>query len=218
MRERQLVIFDFDGVIMDTEWAHEEVKREMYRERKIPCPDNLAFAVGHSVRDSWSHILGEKRTDSLVEELARSQFQRTYRKLREKRQQLPGGLKGLLQNLKASGYLLAVCSGSDEDFVRAILKDWKLDLHFDHVQGGDGIPKLKPAPDIYLVLLKQAGIPAKEAVAVEDSLSGSRAARSAGIHCIRYTDGGRNQQPLDEGEMTVDTMEELEKILQNVPI
>ena len=58
MKEVRLVIFDFDGVIMDTEWAHEEVKREMCRERRIQCPSSLSFSVGHSVRESWEEILG----------------------------------------------------------------------------------------------------------------------------------------------------------------
>lgn len=209
MREIDLVIFDFDGVIMDTEWAHAEAKRKICVERKYLLREELDWSVGRSNKEFWERVLLDNRKCDDLEELVRQQFEIAWELLRERGQQESEGLTVLLRELRSRGKQIAICSGSQRGFILRILEYLKVTSFFTCIVGAEDARELKPAPDLYLRVLEKAQMTADRAVVVEDSASGCQAAKSAGIYCIGYLNRGENSQNLGKADVLVGELREL---------
>lgn len=126
------------------------------------------------------------------------------------------GLTTLLKYAKERGFKAAVCSGSDEYFVRDILRHMDVEQYYDYVIPGDGIKNLKPAPDIYLMALNTAGFSEENALTIEDSRNGCKAAIAAGVRVVGMMNEGKNSQNLDNANYRVNRMEEIIPILEEI--
>ena len=213
MRDVRLVIFDLDGVIIDSEWAHEKAKTAICVETGMPVPSDLAAYTGRSNRVFWADVLQSGSRQGDVDELVRRQFALVMAYLDEEGQGESPGLTHLLQCLHANNVKTAVSSGSEAYFIRDILRHLQVEYYFDFVVSGNDLKRLKPYPDIYLLALEKSGIPAASAIAVEDSASGCQAAQSAGMRCVGYTALGKNPQNLGKADARIGRLEELEGLL-----
>lgn len=178
------VVFDFDGLILDTEWcdftttsavfaAHgEELPLELWRTYVgvIDHPhwaDILEGQLGHPIdRDRW---VPERR-----EANARCTEAMTL---------LPG-VPALFDSLDAAGVPMAVASSSPADWVGTHLRSRGLYDRFVTVCSGDEVPRTKPDPAIYLLACERLGVAPSAAVAIEDSIHGVRAAKAAGMAAV----------------------------------
>ncbi|HLW48754.1 MAG TPA: HAD-IA family hydrolase [bacterium] len=181
----QAVIFDFDGLIVDTEMPEYLAWQAVYARYGWTFP--LA---------SWLRNVG--RNDSPFDPLrpfreagglmgpgdARALWQDEHARLeREYLKPLPGVIP-LLDRLAAGGIRAAVASSSRRLRVRHLLSDLRLDGRFDALACGDEVPLAKPAPDVYLLAATRLAVPPRACVALEDSEPGVRAAKAAGMPCI----------------------------------
>lgn len=184
---RQAVIFDLDGLIIDTEaincriWMREFAKA------------GLTFdMVGYQNLLGAHHVVGGYRPHQvLADQLNNGVSARDVRLAveHETHQAIntEGAKPGVLQVLEEAGekgFLLAVGSSSEQDWVHGHLKRLGIFDLFDTVVTADDVKDAKPAPDIYLKVLENLGVAPQNAVVLEDSKNGVVASHRAGIRVI----------------------------------
>lgn len=180
------LVFDFDGLILETETPAYQAWVEIYREFGHELPkqlwldyigreggwfDALAYLEGLvGPRDDREAI--NERRDTRKSELVMAVVE-------------TAGLRELLIEAKSRGLRLAVCSSSTPKWVHGHLDRLGLSTFFDHIQCRDR-PDLraKPAPDLYLAACAGLGVRPDDAIAFEDSRNGMLAAQAAGMRCV----------------------------------
>jgi putative hydrolase of the HAD superfamily len=175
------LIFDFDGLIVDTETATLEAWRQVHAEDGHTAdPRVLHSVIGHVdvVADLW--IAYPASHDRAV--LA-SRFTELTRQRCREAPVLPGVLP-LLDAARAAGLRLAVASNSSHRHVDGHLAARGLLGRFSAIICREDVPRGKPAPDPYVAALARLGLPADDAVAFEDSLPGHQAAAAAGLRVV----------------------------------
>lgn len=181
--ENHALIFDFDGVILDTEAAVVAGWREECADLGVPF-DEKAFtaALGlPSLRpDRVAELLGQAGGDPL-EAIVR--IRARVRVLALDLPVLPG-VRELLAQARAAGVRTAVASGANREWVTGHLERVGLLPAFSAVFCRDDVATGKPAPDVYLAALAGLRTPAAGAVAIEDTATGVAAARAAGLRCV----------------------------------
>ena len=183
----QALIFDFDGLIVDTEYPDFQAWRELCQqydvelsiETWLPC---IGTGATTQVFDPHSY-LEEQAGLSLDRAAIRAQTKRRGAELIAAQPILPG-VKELILEAKQRGLRLAVASSSSRAWVAGHLSRLGLIEYFDALVCGDEVEYTKPHPDLYLSALEKVGARADQAIAFEDSLNGMLAARSAGIFCV----------------------------------
>ena len=177
-------VFDFDGLILDTEGPVYRSWLEVYRAHGEELPfDRWIEIVGSSTAtfDPRGH-LEERLGRALGPEVLEQRIQRrTEMVLAES--VLPGVID-LVEAARAAGLKVGVASSSTRDWVSGHLERLGLLQQFDCVRCRDDVPRVKPAPDLYLAITDCLGVAPAESVAIEDSPHGITAAKAAGLLCI----------------------------------
>jgi len=194
------LIFDCDGVLADTEqFGHMAAFNQLFEEEGLPLHWSIAdyaekVKIGGGKERLKSVLTPEFVAQAGLAEDADEQADMVARWHKRKTQiytdlveagVMPGrpGIKRIVEEAHAQGWDLAVASTSAEPSVRAVLKYAVGDELADHfsVFAGDIVPAKKPAPDIYLLALKDMGLSAGDVIVVEDSENGMRAAVAANL-------------------------------------
>lgn len=180
------IIFDFDGVISDTEPLHHESFNQTLKELNIEIKKEQWYNefAGNNSRKIMTKIFHENRINEPVEkwvEIRKINFQKL---LEERDIGLKKGLYKFLTVLKEKGIKQGIASGSRETIIRHILKKNKIEDHFEVICGVESVEKSKPDPEIFLLCSRKLGLEPKECLIIEDSLNGVNAARKAGIRYI----------------------------------
>lgn len=185
MRKVEAVIFDMDGLIVDSETPEYLAWKATYARYGLDFP--LASWLRNVGRnDNPFDPLGPfRRKDSPASPEAVAAVWREQHAALERDflRPLPG-VTLLLAALRRSPFRTAVASSSQVSYVRARLADLGLVHLFDAVAGGDEVSRAKPAPDVYLLAARRVAVPPDACVALEDSENGVRAAKAAGMWCI----------------------------------
>lgn len=182
------LIFDFDGLILDTESPEVDVWTQIYAEHGFDFPFNdwvqTVGGYGISNFDAADHLslLSRGRLDSAS---LRSRHRSGSDALTLKNPILPG-VVDYLQSAKRLGLKLAIASSSQHAWVDAHAKRLDIFDYFDRVICSDDVPpgRTKPNPDLYLLALKQLQVQKNEAIVFEDSPNGVKAANQAGIYVV----------------------------------
>ena len=181
------LVFDFDGVIADTEgpeyrawvetWA--EYGHELTLEEWVQC-------IGTNDPDGWHPLraLAARVGDGFDgDEANRRRQARHHPAIRALAQPLAGVVE-LLDQADAAGLGTAIASSSGDDWVPVLLAQLGLGDRFAHLSVFDGTCPAKPAPDLYLRACGALGVEPSEAIAIEDSPNGIAAAKAAGMWCV----------------------------------
>ncbi len=176
------VLFDFDGVLVDTEWAIYNAWYRTFLEHGHPLPLELYNRCIGSDFDTWS-------PKTHLEDLTGRSFD--WHDLDARRQEeihsaLSGqgtmpGVTEILQQLGEAGIPHAVVSSSSHHWVDGWLEKLRLTDRFDQVVCRGDAPRIKPAPDLYLEAARRLSIPPEDCLVIEDSLNGMKAAKAAGM-------------------------------------
>lgn len=179
------LVFDFDGLIMDTETEEYRVLQEMFQTYKAELP-----------LDVWGQCIGTRQEDFDVIGYLEQQIKQTvdredfYTHWREKvafrleKQQALPGVEGYLQTAKDLGLKVGLATSSSTEWVSNHLRRIGLWDHFDCVRTADDVKRVKPDPELYLAAAECLGVKPEEAIAFEDSVNGSQAAKRAGMYCV----------------------------------
>ncbi|QKQ98112.1 HAD-IA family hydrolase [Candidatus Nanohaloarchaea archaeon] len=181
----EAVIFDLDGVVVDTEKHWNRAEKEIYREAtgSEVDPDRLA---GMSITNTY-----EKLCEDFDVEVSREEFFEMYESRAEEvyceKAELMEGLKEFIQELRDLGLLIGLATGS---YWPGYVID-RFDLDFDAVvDSGDVDGKGKPEPETYRMAVESLGVDPEDAVAVDDTEAGVASAKGAGLYCIGYSESG----------------------------
>lgn len=189
------IIFDFDGLILDTEWSIYQSVSEVYQEHGHEVDlEWWRSIVGTVGGDDWSQRLEELVGRPLDHESIHTGRTARHHELIGGLDPLPG-VAELIDAAHAEGLGLAVASSSPTRWVETHLTRLGLHARFDALCGRDVVGgRAKPEPDVYLAALDAVGVAAPDAVAVEDSPHGIAAAKAAGLACVavpnRITEAG----------------------------
>ncbi|MFW0782008.1 HAD family hydrolase [Rossellomorea marisflavi] len=180
------VVFDFDGLIIDTEYALYESFCELLNMSPSEMPiKEYATYIGTDSGDLYEFIRTKSRHPVSIEELMKKSHALHKGKLEEPVSR--DGVTEYLEDAKKSGLKIGLASSSNLKWVETFLG--KLDLlhYFDSIQTADDVEKVKPDPALYQNVISRLGINPSEAIAFEDSLNGSKAAIAAGLNCVIVT-------------------------------
>jgi putative hydrolase of HD superfamily len=179
------VIFDFDGIILDTETPWYRAYADVFREEGVELPLGLwAQGIGTSFEHEPIFALLAEGTgrDVDAEAIRRRAFER-YKRLTETLPVLPG-VEALMADARRLGLKIGLASSSDRPWVEGFLRKCGLFDFFDAISTMEDVERVKPAPDLYVRTLNLLGVAAEEAFAIEDSLNGLNAALAAGLRCV----------------------------------
>ncbi len=179
------LIFDFDGLILDTESPIYFAIRDVYQEYGFDLPmDEYTYCIG-SYEDT-NHFLRKleaKIQKPLDIELLNEQINTKMLKMINTASALPG-VVNLLEQAKRLGLTCIIASSSDFNWVENHLQRLEIRHYFSHLCTSDDVQKVKPEPDLFLLALERGKIAADEAIIFEDSSNGIIAAYRAGIFRI----------------------------------
>lgn len=206
------ILFDMDGVIVDSEPRHERAFREIFDELGYGDRHGMDFAAyyGRSDRAFWLDFIAKHKPHQSIEELLALKQSRLVDILRRD-QPLFDGLPDLIERL-AARYTLAVASGSNHPVIEEVLAMKQLGRFFSVVVSVQDVPRGKPAPDVFLRAAELLAVPSARCCVIEDSAHGVKAARAAGMEVIAITNTLPSER-LAAASHVVGTYEEIESLL-----
>jgi HAD superfamily hydrolase (TIGR01509 family) len=183
------VIFDMDGLMFDTEALNKKGWKAAGKLHGYEMTDELLHSHIGTNAETTRRLMREHFGGGFdFDAVRKDRIDYALRFIEENGTPLKPGLKELLTFLEKKGLKTAIASSSEERFVRFYLKHARLGHEFDALVCGDRVKKSKPEPDIFLQALSELGVAAGEALVLEDSYNGIRAARRAGIRSVMVPD------------------------------
>ena len=202
------LIFDFDGLILDTEGPGFRAWTELYASHGCALPfDKYSACIG-TIGGFDLHAYLEDQSGRSFDrlELEKDCIAR-WLTLMNEQQPLPG-IAACISSAKQRGIKLAIASSSTENWVTNNLRKFDLLEQFDAVCTRDYVTAVKPDPALYLLALERLGVEAGSAIAFEDSPPGILAAKRAGIFCIAIPNPLTKDLPLDLADRRLRSIEE----------
>ncbi|MFW5991980.1 MAG: HAD family hydrolase [Halanaerobiaceae bacterium] len=204
------VIFDMDGVIIDSEPIHYQVNKDMYRELGIEVTDKeYESFIGSSNRDVWEKLKKKHKLEEVVADLIEDQENRNIHYLKNNDVKPIEGVVPLLDSLKEEKVTIGLASSSTLSYIKAVLEKFSIIAYFDEMVSGANMERGKPYPDIFIEITRRMNINKEEAVVIEDSENGVLAAKRAGLRCIGLINPSSGNQDLSEADLTVDSLKKV---------
>jgi HAD superfamily hydrolase (TIGR01509 family) len=203
------VIFDFDGVLADSEKWHFATYREVFARH------------GHTIDEAeyykyWTSLgLGARgeieRYGLDLDPIAIRDEKRPLfsARCRDGSIRLYGEAREIIERVAGAGKILAIASGTSSSDIQAILDNAGVREFFSEVIGCDTVPEIKPAPDLFLAMLERLGLPGGECVIIEDAEKGVQAAKAAGIAVIVIRTNETRQFHFGDADLALDSHAEL---------
>lgn len=196
------VIFDMDGVLVDTEPVHYDVSLLQFKDLDIVVPDEMYHTfTGNSNKMIYQKIKDRFQLAHEVEDLIVAKNKLFLEAFDNKQDlYLMPGVKDLIIDLYENGIQLIVASSSEMTIINKVFERFGLDPYFTHKVSGEDFPESKPNPAIFLKAASYSKAPISECIVIEDSTNGITAAKGAGIFCIAYkgkTGVGQDQSKAD---------------------
>jgi HAD superfamily hydrolase (TIGR01509 family) len=204
------LIFDFDGLIVDTEGPGFRAWTEVYASHGCDLPfDKYSACIGTIGGFDLHGYLEEQSGRSFDRaDLERACNTRWLELMKE--QSLLPGIAACVSSAKSRGLKLAIASSSTQDWVTGNLRRFGLIEQFDAVCTRDMVTAVKPDPALYLLAIERLGVTADAAIAFEDSPPGVLAAKRAGLYCIAIPNALTKDLPLDHADRRLNSIEEFD--------
>ncbi|MEI7026911.1 HAD family hydrolase [Paenibacillus sp. y28] len=205
------IIFDFDGTIIDTETAWYVAFRDAYKTYDVDLTlEMYSQCIGTSLHtfNPYEYLITELNLP-IDREQFKSFIHKQHDLLMEKEQIRPG-IRSYLDQAKAAGLKIGLASSSSRAWVDKYLAQLDLDRYFDCIRTADNVQRVKPDPELYLQALQCLGVDANEAIAVEDSPNGAKAAEAAGMDCIIIPNGITKHLPFGKSRFRLDALSDLD--------
>jgi HAD superfamily hydrolase (TIGR01509 family) len=198
------VIFDVDGLLVDTETCDYEAWRELHEEH------GLTLTLEEFCNDAGLYGTWERRYAALAELVGHSaeelhvRRQPRFRELVAARLRPSAELLNLLSRLRGRSVRRGIASSSDADWVRYLLDGLGIAGEFEATATGPEVARRKPAPDVYLLATSRLGVDPRRCVALEDSAHGIEAAQAAGLRVIAIPNAVSAYQNLSAADARVE--------------
>jgi HAD superfamily hydrolase (TIGR01509 family) len=209
------LVFDFDGLILETETPSLQSWSEIYREHGHEVPmekwhgylgadrgfepvDYLAALVGEGLDRAATQERRDKRKNELIEAL-----------------DVMEGVRAYIDDARRLGLRLAIASSSSRRWVVGHIERLRIHAFWDAVVTRDDVSRTKPSPDLYLLAVQRLGVVPSRAVALEDSPNGIAAAKDAGLRCVAVPNALTRDLDVSRADVRLDSLAEmpLERLL-----
>jgi HAD superfamily hydrolase (TIGR01509 family) len=203
------VVFDFDGLILDTEEPVYRSWLEVYEAHgeELPFERWVQIVGSTTIGFHPQHHLEERLGRPLTKEVLDRRVGRRTELVLAK-QLLPGVVERI-DEAKALGLKLGVASSSTADWVRGHLARLGILERFDCLRCRDDVANVKPEPDLYIAVLACLGVPPSEAIAIEDSPNGLTAAKRAGMRCVAIPNSITARLDLSHADLLLGSLAEV---------
>jgi HAD superfamily hydrolase (TIGR01509 family) len=205
------VIFDLDGVIVQSEELWDEVRQALTLERGGAYGPGAGRAMMGMSAPEWSSYMHEELgvpepPDEISAEVVRRMAERYRRSL----PLIPGAVEAV--NRLAALWPLAVASSANRELIELVLERSGLDRRFRAILSSEEVARGKPAPDVYLEAARRLGVEAGSSGAVEDSHNGIRSAHAAGLFVVAIPNPAfpPDHQTLEQADVVLDSIVHLD--------
>jgi beta-phosphoglucomutase len=213
------VIFDMDGVIVDTEPVHRYAYFQHFEELNINVTEEMFTSfTGNSTRNVFQRVKEIFNLEHEVEDLI--QRKRTifndafdYKEDLE----LLEGVEALIQDLHRKEVQMILASSASKVTIERVFKRFGLHHYFTHIVSGEDFPKSKPHPAIFEYAASLSIAQKNNCIVIEDSTNGVKAAKAAGIYCVGYNSIHSKAQDLSEADIVINHFSELD-FEKNTPL
>ena len=213
------VLFDMDGVLVDTEPEYRKIETVIFEKLGIvPTEEDLKSNVGKGQLDVWTELkkeYGFAETPGELVELETREARKIY--LSESLKPIEPAIE-LLKTCARRGFKIAVATSSFGENAENAINRLRLNSYVDVMISGEMVSKTKPSPDIFLMAAKLLGSSPEECVVIEDSKNGVLAAKAAGMKVVGYK-APESPQDLSRADVVVESFKNhsvdmLEKLLK----
>jgi len=215
--EIKALIFDQDGVIIDTERdGHRVAFNQTFKEFGFDFQwdvekyhELLQVAGGKERMRHYLHTEGfgveikPEEEDELIKRMHKRKTAIFIELIESGKLPLRPGVRRLMKEAKDAGLILGICTTSNERAAHAIAYKILKDIEFDFVLAGDVVSRKKPDPEIYNLALQRTGLKPEECIVIEDSRNGVLAAKAAGMHVVATTNVYTEKEDLSAADIIV---------------
>lgn len=205
------VLFDMDGVIVDTEPLHRKAYFKMFEDFEIDVNEELYNSfTGNSTQKVCTRLIekfGLKATWQELAEIKRKYFK--YYFDNDPEFDLISGVKDLIQHYHENGIKLILASSAHMNTINWVFKKFDLEQYFMGKISGADLKESKPHPEIFELAAKMSGEEKKNCMVIEDSTNGIQAANAAEIFCVAYKSEHSKMQNYDTANILVSDFKDL---------
>ncbi|GAA4757493.1 MULTISPECIES: HAD family hydrolase [Flavobacterium] len=205
------VIFDMDGVIVDTEPVHKYAYDQHFKELNIEVSEEMYTTfTGNSTRNVFQKIKSHFNLENDVEELIlrkRHLFNEAFDTKPDL--ELIEGVLDLIKSLHANNIQLILASSASNSTINRVFNRFDLNQYFTHKVSGEDFPKSKPDPAIFLHAASLSEAPKNNCIVIEDSTNGIKAAKDADIYCIGYKSKNSKNQDYSLADQIIEHFSEI---------
>jgi len=185
------IIFDMDGVLVNTEPHHIMIEKRLFTSLGLDISEeeHRSYLGKSSVR-MWNEIITRYNLSFAAEHLAKKNSEEIIRYFSGHDEiEIMGGIMEVLEEFFKEGIPMALASSSEPGTIDIILSKTGLGKYFLHKISCKNVDRSKPDPDIYIYATGLLSVKPEECIVIEDSFNGIKAAKSAGMYCIAYKGG-----------------------------
>ena len=198
------VIFDMDGVLIDSEPLHLASDTALLNRLNIQIPANyLDKFIGVTNTVMWKEIINDFDIKTNLEELLNLQLSMKLKLLKKENYKPIEGILELLKELYSQDIPVGVASSSSSIFIKEVIKKLSLNKYIQLWVSGENVPRSKPEPDVFLKAAELLGVIPEKCVVIEDSKNGVLAAKRAGMKCIGFKNENSGNQDLSKADIIV---------------
>ncbi|GAA4056423.1 HAD family hydrolase [Flavobacterium chungnamense] len=205
------VIFDMDGVIVDTEPVHHYAYKEHFKQLNIDVSQEMYSSfTGSSTKNIYSRIKEYFNLEQEIEILVRGKrdfFNNAFDKKEDLF--LLDGVEDLIKELHSNGMQLVLASSSANETIERIFNRFDLHQYFTFKVSGEDFPQSKPHPAIFLKAAELAQTSVENCIVIEDSTNGIKAANAATIFCVGYKSFHSKLQDYSSADLVIEHFSEL---------
>lgn len=188
MKKLELIIFDMDGVLIDSEKFYLKSEQQILsRFGKEVELEYFSQFCGTTQDHIWGNIKKDFDLTQSLDELKVIAKEQLLYLFETEKVDLIDGITTILPKLKQAGYKLAVASSTEKEIIIQHLTQLNLLDYFDFVKSAEEVEHSKPAPDVFLATAADMGVAVENVVVIEDSTNGIKAAKSAEMFCVGFS-------------------------------
>ncbi|WP_105618614.1 HAD family hydrolase [Vallitalea okinawensis] len=209
----EAIIFDMDGVIIDSEPIHYICSNKMLEPYKIELDrEKYDTYIGASCKVMWEDVRQAHNLKESVEEIISKEFDIFLSYLQEGKGKIQPieGIRSLLELLRKEGVTIGLASSSSMRNIDTVLDLFDIQDYFTVKVTGYDLERSKPDPEIFIKTAGLLNVDPKECIVIEDSKNGVTAAKRAGMKCIGYQNPNCGYQDLSHADKIVDSIKNID--------